>query len=236
MSLWAITSFFNPAGFQRRLVNFRIFREALGVPLVAVELSFGRPFELRPDDADIVVQLHGGDVLWQKERLLNIAVEQLPSDCRYVAWVDADVIFADPNWHADACNILERFPSAHLFRASFDLAPDYPETRDLARCEPAGHSLGFLVGGLGHQHLLTSEVYRFARRGSLRSGMAWGARADLVREHGIYDACIIGGGDRAWHAMAAGIPELVVEHCRMNSVWREHYLAWAGPLGREAGG
>jgi hypothetical protein len=29
-------------------------------------------FELRKDDAEVVVQIASGDVLWQKERLLNM--------------------------------------------------------------------------------------------------------------------------------------------------------------------
>ena len=45
--LWAITSFFNPAGYKSRLTNYRLFRSRLDVPLVAVELSFTGEFELR---------------------------------------------------------------------------------------------------------------------------------------------------------------------------------------------
>ena len=44
--LWAITSYFNPVGYQRRLENYRIFRQRLTVPLVTVELSFAPVFEL----------------------------------------------------------------------------------------------------------------------------------------------------------------------------------------------
>src|SRR5450759_1082712 len=73
--LWAITSYFNPVGYRRRLSNFRIFRERLKVPLVVVELTYGSDFELQEQDADILIQLRGGAVLWQKERLLNLALQ-----------------------------------------------------------------------------------------------------------------------------------------------------------------
>src|SRR5437868_14501260 len=97
--LWAITSFFNPAGYQRRLRNFHQFRRHLGVPLLAVELTFGdaRP-ALSRGDADILVECSDGDVMWQKERLLNLAVERLPASCRYVAWIDCDLIFDNDDW------------------------------------------------------------------------------------------------------------------------------------------
>ena len=91
--MWAITSYFNPVGFKRRLSNYRVFRANLAVPLVTVELSFDGRFELTDDDADILIQLSGGAVLWQKERLLNIAIQSVPKNAKNIAWLDCDVIF-----------------------------------------------------------------------------------------------------------------------------------------------
>lgn len=85
-SLWAITSYFNPIRYRRRLANFKRFRENLRVPLVAVELAYGPEFELQKGDAEILIQLRGGAVLWQKERLLNLAMQALPDHCQKVAW------------------------------------------------------------------------------------------------------------------------------------------------------
>src|SRR5215204_6644330 len=91
--LWAITSYFNPMRYGRRLANYRLFREHLKVPLLTVELSFGaEDFELREGEADILVQLRGQDILWQKERLLNVALGELPSGCTKVVWLDCDVV------------------------------------------------------------------------------------------------------------------------------------------------
>ena len=44
--LWAITCYFNPTGYRRRLQNYRAFRERLNVPLVTVEQSFSGQFSL----------------------------------------------------------------------------------------------------------------------------------------------------------------------------------------------
>ena len=52
--LWAITSYFNPMGYRRRLENYRIFREHLQVPLLTVELGYGRALDLNHGDADIL--------------------------------------------------------------------------------------------------------------------------------------------------------------------------------------
>ena len=99
--IWAITSFFNPVRYKRRLLNYRVFRSQLRIPLVAVELSFDGQFELTESDADILIQVSGGAVLWQKERLLNIAVKSVPRDIENVALLDCDIMFDRKDWAED---------------------------------------------------------------------------------------------------------------------------------------
>jgi hypothetical protein len=102
MSLYAVTTYFNSAKYQTKLNNYRLFREQLAVPLITVELSFDGEFELAATDADVMVQLHGGAVLWQKERLMNVALAHLPPDCTAVAWIDNDVLFDSDSWAEQA--------------------------------------------------------------------------------------------------------------------------------------
>ncbi|MCP5112425.1 MAG: hypothetical protein GY953_16495 [bacterium] len=78
---WAITSYFNPAAYQRRLWAYQIFRRKLTLPLVTVELSYAPDFELANSDAEILIQIHGRDVLFQKGRLLNVAIDAVPKSC-----------------------------------------------------------------------------------------------------------------------------------------------------------
>ena len=116
--LWAITCYFNPMRYRRRLANFRIFRDRLQLPLVAVELAYGPEFELQAQDAEILIQLRDdAAVLWQKERLLNVALQALPSSCRKVAWLDCDIFFTAPGWIEDANSLLDRYPSPWLIVA-----------------------------------------------------------------------------------------------------------------------
>ncbi len=91
--LWAVTAYFNPCRYRTRLENFRTFRERLAVPLVAVELVYGGRPELEAGDANVLVRVEGHNVLWQKERLLNVALSLLPDRCEAVAWVDCDLVF-----------------------------------------------------------------------------------------------------------------------------------------------
>src|SRR5262249_57573476 len=76
--LWAISCYFNPCRYRRRLANYQGCRRRLTAPLVCVELSFDGRFELGADDADVLIKVKGGAVLWQKERLLNIAWRHVP--------------------------------------------------------------------------------------------------------------------------------------------------------------
>jgi hypothetical protein len=54
--MWAITSYFNPIGYRRRLENYRSFREHLNIPLLTVELGYGPEFELDESHAEILIR------------------------------------------------------------------------------------------------------------------------------------------------------------------------------------
>jgi len=92
-AVWAITTYFDPLSSGNRLKGYREFRRSLGVPLITVELSYREGFDLGPGDADHLIQLRGGSVPWQKERLLNNALRALPAYCDSVAWIDCDLVF-----------------------------------------------------------------------------------------------------------------------------------------------
>jgi hypothetical protein len=119
-NLWAITCYFNPAGYKRRIENYHLFRQCLMVPLVTVELSFDGNFQLRREDAEVLVQIHGGDVMWQKERLLNLALKWVPNACDKIAWLDCDVVFGSDDWVDRASQALDEFPLLPLFHERHD--------------------------------------------------------------------------------------------------------------------
>jgi hypothetical protein len=100
---------------------------------VAVELAYGESFDLTADDADILIQLNGSDVMWQKERLLNIAIEVLPEACRKIAWLDCDIVFENYDRVEDAVVQLERLPIVQLFEHIHYMPRDLP-TNALSWC------------------------------------------------------------------------------------------------------
>jgi hypothetical protein len=198
--VWAITSYFTPVGFRRRLSNYKIFRTNLAVPLVTVELSFDGRFELTDDDADILIQIAGGAVLWQNERLLNLAVNAVPSNVKNVAWLGCDVILERADWVDEAKRQLNEFNAIQLFSAAVEInSEDYEKRPDHYSCDASVPGVASLSNASELLSLGKQELNR--RRAALNKevlfhpGLAWAANRRLLEEHGFYDVSILGGGD-----------------------------------------
>jgi hypothetical protein len=234
--LWAIAAYFNPAGSRRRRENYRQFRRHLNLPLLAVEIAYGPDFELGDADADILIRLRGRDVLWQKERLINLALPALPPECSKIVWLDCDLVFAAADWpeavrrRLDAVALLQPFSHAHLMPAGWvhgDAVPPDAEVR---------HPPAYLIAMGATPEAAVAFTSGDVVQMNYTPGMAWAARRALVEAHGLYDACIIGGGDGAIMRAAFGFPELTAKRQMMNAARQEHYLAWAEPFREAVGG
>jgi hypothetical protein len=232
--LWGITCYFNPVGYKRRLQNYLLFRRHLAIPLITVELAYRDDFALPSDAADVLIRLRSSDVLWQKERLLNLALAALPDRCDAVAWLDCDVVFGDDDWAARAAQALQRFPLIQPFQTVREPAADCWDKSSRAPTHArAGHSLTYLLS----QGLVTPDLLRNAMRVTHRSnsGLAWAARRELIDRDGFYDSCILGSGNRAMLCGALGTPADAIQYLQMTPSWAEHYHAWAEKLFRSVG-
>jgi len=255
MTPWAITSYFNPGRFRRRYANYQAFRRAMPLPLLTVEWSPEARFELADADADRLIQISGGDLMWQKERLLNLAVTELPPDCDHVAWLDCDVLFPDDRWVADMLAALQRAAVIQLFSRVVHLPAVPPESirAETAHREPALLTRDALAwrlpaaprpvpvaapdgdrSGSPDAQREAVERERLAARPS--SGHAWAARRDLLSDHGLYDACVCGVGDMATALAALGQPEAFLAEYPLNPAQRAHYRAWAEGFGTAVAG
>ncbi len=234
-SLWAITSYFNPMHYLRRRATYQMFRDRLQMPLAAIELSFDGSFELGAGDADLLIQLRGEDVMWQKERLLNVLVPRLPAECRQVAWLDCDIIFERHDWPQRVSDALARTALVQPFRRVHYMPPqaaaaDVSESISMLTRSSLGN---WLASGLSADDTLQHATTRSSK--SAMKGMAWAASRDLLESHGFYDACIVGGGANALACAVLGSYEHVFRPLCMNERQRGHYLAWAERFHAEAG-
>lgn len=193
--LWVVTSYFNPVGYRSRLRNYEVFRDrivASRLPLLTVECAFGDDaFALPPSPQ--VVRVRSRHVMWQKECLLNLAISCLPAHCTKVAWVDADTLFENPHWATETSRLLDRYPVVQPFDIAMRLLPG----------EYAPRADGDVWRGFAAAQSTDSESLRtgdYRRHGE--TGLAWAAQRAVLDDCGLYDACIIGGGDHVMaHAM-----------------------------------
>jgi hypothetical protein len=183
--LWLITTYFNPGNFATKRRNYERFAAPLldaGIPLLTVECALGNaPFVLPA--APHVLQVRGPDVLWLKERLINLAIAGLPPHVEKIAWLDADILFVNPAWAQQTSALLDRFPVVQPF----------------ARVGRLGKDQGTFAGRA--RRSFASQLQRRAESAHLggaahgQPGIAWAAQRQLIARHGLYDAAIVGGGD-----------------------------------------
>jgi len=194
--LWIVTTYYNPARYRTKRANYERFAapiRAAGIPLVTIECAFGtEPFELAAGPQ--IIQVRGRDVMWVKERLINLAIAQLPPEVAKVAWLDADILFTNPQWAQQTSALLDRYP----------LAQPHERVGRMARGEMtfAGRSRRSFACQL--QRRPESAHLGGAAHG--QPGIAWAARRDLIARHGLYDAAILDGGDELFsHAAGGGL-------------------------------
>jgi len=204
-SLWAVACYFNPARFAIAYENYKRFRSALGAPLLVVELSRDGSFELRDDDADIVVRAQSASVLWHKENLLNVGIRHLPAECTQVCWIDADVIASDADWPAKTSALLEQCQLVQPFSRVWRLAKDQTLDEAIARRnEPPqigvknGHfETGAAAAVLAHGPAALEDI------GS--TGFMWAAPRGLIQQLTLFDRMIVGAGDAILAKAAFGL-------------------------------
>lgn len=193
--LAVVSCFFNPGGSAKRVSNFHAYLSSMrnsGVRCLVVELAFGNN-EFRIVDHDDVIRLRSSDVLWHKERLLNIGISQLLGEgYRKIAWLDGDIVFQDSDWPLEVANRLEQANLCQVFETigiqTHDSGPPivapsavkyFRETGQLYQ-QPARRGVAMLGGIL---------------KGG-QSGFGWAARAEVLEQVPLFEGAVVGGGDK----------------------------------------
>lgn len=228
-ALMAITTYFNPCRYRTRRTNYDRFMEDMrksGVPCITVECAFpGQEFEL--PDALGVIRVRAETLLWQKERLLNLAASWLPATCKYVAWLDCDILFDNPHWGRDLVAVLQQKKVAQVFETCRRLGPN--ETDQDA--DPLAHSFASVMAAKPE----SIESGRYDKHG--HTGYGWAMRREIFDEVGLYEAAISGSAD---HFMAHAIFDnygfcvdnaLKHDHQQIN-----HLKKWGAAFHRMVGG
>lgn len=189
---WAVTTFFNPAGFKSLLNNYFLFAEGLarvGVPLLTVECVFGDAGYQIPEGPN-VHRVRGRSVMWQKERLINHAESLLPASCKYFGWLDCDVLFTQDDWAGQAVSRLQKADVIQLYKKVIYLPRGHTSF--------VGEKLMTVQGVIWQKMIHRNWLARRRSRELAFSapGFAWACRRDTFAPlGGIYDRNIVGSGD-----------------------------------------
>jgi len=199
-----ITTHFNPAGHAALSQTFAQWRPTLGpLPVRCLELSIDNaPREIPSSDL-----IHGGpqNLLWQKERLINLALWSLPDRVRYLAWLDHDLAFESPHWIRDSIDLLDQGRDAVQ---PFD---------SITYLDSAGRPIQRTAGGL---YCLANNLPITA------PGGAWVARVDWLRSiGGLFDLNIVGGGDSVFFSAVTRTENQYLD--RQPPGLRSAALAWS---------
>jgi hypothetical protein len=229
-----ITCFFNPLKWRSRRENFERFYTSLRrftKNVHVVECTYGDAERELTVEYSHHVRVAGA-FLWIKENLLNIAIRRLPGSCRYVAWLDSDVIFESECLIEDTIaalgewKMVQLFTRAHHLRRNGEIESTLP---------------GFAWG-----HLRKSIPYQ-----THHEGFAWAARREILEKlGGLFEYAILGGGDAFMAGSAVGrlqqqylkvyfgLPHRIVEvpfHPEYLELLRREGARWREEIGDSVG-
>ena len=239
--LVVITCFFNPNRCQYRLANYKMFHKELqrvDLPVYTVELAFGdSEFELTEEDATELKQLRAADLMFQKERMLNVALEMLPDKYDQVIWMDCDLIYPDDRWVLNVEAALKK----HLVVQPYKYAISLPKCK--LWNEDRANMIYYDCWGSGR--VKRSFAYYFEHRHFFANlhhghvGYIWAAQRNFLERHKFYDPIITGAGD-LFMLMAYtgyfGWIDYLEEFKNLNDATCFHFFEWAFPVYGEVRG
>lgn len=202
--LYVISPVFNPQRYRTRWKLYMDFckyvlsqNEAI---LITIECSFGERehvFKESISDRHFIIHTHSSQEIWLKENLINLAISRIPSDAKYIAWVDADITFARPDWVGETIQKLQHYDYVQMFSEAHDMTHNFEVLT-------THKSFMWCYKNLGIKSLYNQKNKSIKAKGMKSSGdghywhpgYAHACRIDLINKvGGLIDWGILGGGD-----------------------------------------
>lgn len=191
--LYVITVYYNPCNYKSRRKTYDDFMFTMrksSINVITIECAFGDDkFDL-PESND-VVKVRSNSLLWQKERLINIGALYLPNTCKYVAWIDCDIVFENKNWAIETCELLsDKYTIVQLWEECSRLEKENKFTCD--------NVISF--ASQTQKDISSIDIGRYDVHG--HTGYAWAMRREIFDKLGLYEYAVSGSAD---HFMAHAI-------------------------------
>jgi len=161
---------FNPGSSVRIIQNLLFVKQKLEtavIPTYVAELAFPNQTYIFPA-SDNVFQYSSNSYLFYKENLINLAEQRIPTSFGKICTLDADIIFAQPDWYdrisaqLDSCDLCQVFQEANWLDITFS---------NIIQRQPSILNRG------GHP------------------GFGWAVHRSFFRTCGFPEFAIVGGGD-----------------------------------------
>jgi GR25 family glycosyltransferase involved in LPS biosynthesis len=209
--LAVITTFYNPKKYVNIRYNYLKFSEKIKekADLFPIELSFDGDFFI---DDENVIQIKGDkkNILWQKEVLLNLALDKIPKEYTNIAWVDCDIIFENENW-VEECNYkLNDYKVVQLYEWAKRLGPN-------SEIEMTSRGIISRIHEINKVDINLSKGI---------PGFAWAIRREVIDEIKFLETQIIGGGDSLMFYSFFGIKRGFQTE-QMNEKWFKKFSDWS---------
>jgi len=208
--LAVITTFFNPMNYVNLRSNYLRFANEIKkkADLFPIELSFDDKFFIEDEN---VIQIKGtaDNILWQKERLLALALERLPSEYTNVAWLDCDILFDNENWVDDINTALKSYKVVQVYEGAKRL--------------DANGNIGLASTGM----IKTISIMRQAPKSMVAiTGFGWAIRREVIDKIKFLDTQIIGGADALMHFAFFNIKDSKI-HEQLSEPWKASVEEWS---------
>ena len=192
--LYVVLPYFNFCGFKRRRELFVKFVDWLkwkcGIRVIVSEALGPCPLPRLPVWRHFKFPTQNR--IWIKENLVNSAVDLLPADWRYVAWIDADLTFLNDNWISDTVKALTKADVVQMWQTAVNLGPNSEALK-------IDKSFAYMFKASGTPWV-PNDKYGF-----WHPGYAWACtREAWVQTGGLVNWAILGSGDRHMAMALAG--------------------------------
>lgn len=232
MRLAAVTCLFGLRGLVLQAANYRRCAESLarqGIELWTVEGLL--PGQCQRADGPRVITAELQDLLWHKERLLQLGVEQLPDKYDAVLWVDADVLFDQPDLREMIEQGLGWYPILQPYAETRFLdEAGRPQNGPIEASDPQRPDLAAWFGAVPRYFDHGIAERNFFREPAAElvpghTGLAWAARREWWHEVGLYQHHQGGGGDETLAQGCWGQADRATRRLYSWAQW-PHVLAW----------
>jgi hypothetical protein len=171
---------FNYTGASRIIMNYLYTIEKMkiaGIPIFTIELVI-TGFKPTIQDA---FHVYGSSYLFQKENLLRILETKIPEKYTKLLFLDADIIFENPDWYNMLSVILDTHDISHCFETAKWLDITYKKFKQTAESYIKADEKDCILWNN------STVLYH--------SGFGWAFTREWYNKAGFIDQAVIGSGD-----------------------------------------